>query len=165
MDEMSEIDQLTTAYIAADVAGEDDEMRDMREEARRRGFTDEEWTESYERCRVTRCWVTVRVAVDVYDEKPSDETVRDATVATVEQMGLDTGHIHWGVEGESQEPLIPSWHELRAQDVPSLRRALGHLARAIYANGVSSEDLSQWAARGAHGLDWRGDTSDELADR
>ena len=48
----------------------------------------------------TRCWVTLRIAVDVEGE-PNDETIREALIASCNEpdgMAFDRDYITWGVE-------------------------------------------------------------------
>lgn len=53
----------------------------------------------------TRCWVTLRIAVDVptAGERPTDEEVREALSDALDEYILDDDHITWGVEGEDEE--------------------------------------------------------------
>jgi hypothetical protein len=53
----------------------------------------------------TRCWVTLRLALDVEHsgDRPSDEDVREAVCATLDSYAPDRDHITWGVEGQDTE--------------------------------------------------------------
>jgi hypothetical protein len=51
----------------------------------------------------TRCWVTLRIAVDVDGAEPDDESVRDALGLALSAYFIDRDHISWGVEGVDAE--------------------------------------------------------------
>jgi len=53
----------------------------------------------------TRCWVTLRIAVDVPHEgdKPTEEEVLDALGLALDDYMVDRDHVTWGIEGDGEE--------------------------------------------------------------
>lgn len=98
------VDSDSAGFVASLVedAGPYESQEAAHEAARDRA---REWCHDNDVTLTTRCWVTLRLAVDVEPEgdRPTDEEVREALNLQLSDYAVDRDHITWGVEGEDEE--------------------------------------------------------------
>ncbi len=58
----------------------------------------------YDEPKTVRCWVTLRIAVDVEteDDRPTAEELHEQLISTLSDYALDSDHVTWGVEGQDE---------------------------------------------------------------